>query len=125
MKDLDLPDSISDLVDHLQVVQVMWQGIPIQLPKFAVYAVLDDPVFDFFFYRNCKKMAMVSFGRYQVPVIDPFRADLDSTPAHIVIISHTRANRFGLYAYPADSVDAGLRLPISHRSVKRIVKDFV
>lgn len=125
MRNLDLPDSISELVDHLHVVQLIWQGIPIQLPKFAVYAVVDDPVFDHYFYRNGRKMAMVHFGRYSIPVIDPFRGDIDSPPAHIVIISHCRANRFGLYAYPADKVEAGLQLPESHHSVNRIVRDFV
>ena len=125
MRDIDLPDSISELVDHLQIVQLLWQGIPVQLPKFAVYAVLNDPVFDYYFYRNGRKMAMIKFGRYQIPVIDPFRGDIDTTPRHIVIISHARENRFGLYAYPADYVDESLQLPVNHRSVNRIVKDFV
>lgn len=125
MRELELPDSISNLVDNLQIVQFVWQGIPIQLPKFAVYAVLDAPVLDSYFYRKNRKMALVEMGRYRIPVIDPFRGHIDQPPHHLVIISHSRANRFGLYAYPADYIEETIELSINHRSVRRIVKDFV
>lgn len=125
MRDLELPDSISSLVDQLQVVQLVWQGIPLQLPKFAVYSVIHEPVFDSLFYRNGRRMAMVKLGRYQVPVIDPFRGDIDDAPNYLVIISHSRDNLFGLYAYPADHVTDDVYIPMNHRSVKRIVRDFV
>ena len=125
MRHIDLPDSISNLVDHLKVVQLTWQGIPVQLPKFAVYAVVQQPVLDSYFYRNGKRMGLVKFGRYQVPVIDPFKGNIDSPPANIVIISHSKGNRFGLYAYPADSIEKDISLPVSHRSVKRIIKHFL
>lgn len=125
MRELDLPNTLSTLVDQLQVVQFSWQGIPIQLPKFAVYAILDNPVFDRYFYRNGRKMALMSTDKYTVPVIDPFRGSIESAPNHLVIISHTRDNRFGLYAYPADHIEEEFALPIEHRSVHRITKDFV
>lgn len=125
MRELELPESISSLVDHLQVVQLVWQGIPLQLPKFAVYSIIHHPVLDKSFYRNGRKMAMINLGRYQVPVIDPFRGDIEQAPEYIVIISHSRENRFGLYAYPADQVADDVHMPVRHRSVQRIVKDFV
>lgn len=125
MSNLELPDSIASLVDHLQVVQISWQGIPVQLPRFAVYAVLDNPVFDRYFYRHGRKMAMLKLGRYQIPVLDPFRGDLEHRPDHVVVISHAKSNRFGLYGYPADHVASDIRLPIHHRSVRRIIRDFV
>ncbi|MCV2884677.1 hypothetical protein OE749_08210 [Aestuariibacter sp. AA17] len=125
MRDIELPDSISKLVDHLNIVQLFWQGIPIQLPRFAVYAILDKPVFDNYFYRDGRKMALIRVDRYQIPVIDPFRGNIERPPAHVVIISHIRANRFGLYGYPADVVQDDIYLPPEHRSVKRIIRDFV
>lgn len=125
MRDLELPDSISSLVDHLQVVELVWQGIPLQLPKFAVYSTIHHPVLDKIFYRNGRKMAMIKLGRYQVPIIDPFRGDIEKAPEYIVIINHSRDNRFGLYAYPADHVAEDVHMPSHHRSVHRIVKDFV
>lgn len=125
MRDVDLPDSISSLVDHLKIVQLVWQGIPIQLPKFAVYAILDDPVFDSYFYRGGRKMALMHINRYQIPVIDPFRGNIERAPNHVVVISHSKGNRFGVYAYPADLVEDNISIPLEHRSVRRIVKDFV
>lgn len=125
MRELELPNSISSLVDQLQVVQLVWQGIPLQLPKFAVYSVIKDPVFDSVFYRNGRKMALLKLERYEVPVIDPFRGDIDQAPAYLVIISHSKGNRFGLYAYPADHVEENVLIPNYHRSVRRIVRDFV
>ncbi len=125
MRELELPDSISNLVDHLQIVQLTWQSIPIQLPKFAVYSIINRPVFDEYFYRNGRKMALLKLGRYQIPVIDPFRGDIHHSPENVVVICHAKGNRFGLYAYPADTVESSIRLPLTHHSVKHIIKDFV
>lgn len=125
MRELELPCSISKLVDNLQIVQFVWHGIPIQLPKFAVYSVISAPVIDKYFFKNGRKMGLVRLGRYQVPVIDPFKGNIDGTPEYLVVISHSRDNRFGLYAYPADHIDETIELAINHRSVHRIVKDFV
>lgn len=125
MRELHLPDSITQLVDRLQLVQLTWQGIPIQLPRFAVYAVVDNPVFDSYFFRNGRRMALIKMGKYRIPVIDPFRGNVDQTPQYVVIISHARENRFGLYAYPADQVSTDIQLPKKHKSIHRIVRDFV
>lgn len=125
MRDLELPDSISNLVDHLQIVQLTWQSIPIQLPKFAVYSIISRPVFDEYFYRNGRKMALLKLGRYQIPVIDPFRGDIHQPPDNVVVISHSKGNRFGLYGYPAESVESSIRIPVKHHSVTRIIRDFV
>ncbi|WJG08974.1 hypothetical protein [Aliiglaciecola sp. LCG003] len=125
MRDLELPDAIASLIDELQVVQVTWLGIPLQLPKFAVYSIVPNPVFDRHFYRNGRRMAMVRLGRYEVPVIDPFRGHIDQPPKYLVIITHSKENRFGLYAYPADHVEDNVQVPKYHRSVRRIVQDFI
>ncbi|GAB5379914.1 MAG: hypothetical protein Alis3KO_14560 [Aliiglaciecola sp.] len=125
MSDIELPESITHLVDELQVVQLVWQGIPLQLPKFAVYCILKSPVFDRYIYRSGRRIGIVRLGRYEVPVIDPFRGNIDLPPENLVIITHSKENRFGLYGYPADHVADDVHIPIHHRSVKRIVKDFV
>lgn len=125
MRDVELPESIASLTDELQVVELVWQGVPVQLPKFAVYSILNKPVFDRFIYRNGRQIGVIELGRYNVPVIDPFRGDIDQSPEHVVIISHCKGARFGLYGYPADYVDANMQLPLYHRSVGRIIRDFV
>ncbi|MBE1302240.1 MAG: hypothetical protein GJ680_20310 [Alteromonadaceae bacterium] len=125
MHELPLPSSLSSLVEKLQVVQFYRRNIPIQLPKFAVYAVLDQPVFDKFVYREKRKIGLIRLGKYLVPVIDPFRGELEELPEHVVVISQHRGNKFGLFGYPADDVVYDVELPFYHRSVRNIVKDFV
>lgn len=120
-----LPSSISHLVDSLQVLQFYRRNIPIQIPKFAVYAVLDNPVFDKFVYRNKRRVGLIKLGRYLVPVIDPLHGQLNDDPNHVVVISQSKGNKFGLFGYPADEVKDNLELPFYHRSVKKIVRDFV
>lgn len=125
MREVKLPQVVSSLIDRLQIVEIVWHGIALHLPKFAVYSVLKDPVFDRYFYRNGRKMGLIHFGRYNIPVIDPLRGDLEQPPKYVVIVSHSRDNLFGLYAYPADHVDEHIEIPFMHRSVQHIVKDFV
>lgn len=125
MKTYDLPKSISSLLAELNVIEMHWQGVPVQIPQFAVYALIETPVFEQIVYQNNRKIALLNFGRYVIPVLDPFHADLDLTPNYALIISHSRGNRFGLYGYPADHVELDKRFPINHPSVCRIVRDYV
>lgn len=125
MRESELPESIAHLVEQLQVVQLQWRNVPIQIPKFAVYAILDDPVFDRYIHRNKRRMGIIKLGRYLIPVLDPFRGSLSEPPNHVVVVTHSKGNRFGLFGYPADYVDKKVELPFYHRSVEHIVKDFV
>jgi hypothetical protein len=125
MKTFDLPKSISSLADELQIIQMVWQDIPVQIPKFAVYSVIENPLFDQIVFRNGRQIGLLNFGRYHIPVLDPFRSDIDFHPNFALIISHTRGNRFGLYGYPADQIHSNMRMDASHGSVCRIVKDYV
>jgi len=125
MKATKLPESITSLVERLQIVQMTWQGVTILIPKFAVYATLTRPVFDRFMLRNGRKVALMYFSRYRVPILDPFRRDIDPRPNYVLIISHCRDNHFGLYGYPADHIEQGIDMPFYHGAVPRIVKDFV
>lgn len=125
MRTVKLPESITSLVEQLQIVQFTWQGIPIQLPKFAVYAILEQPIFDKVVFRNGRQVGLLQFGRYAIPVLDPYRADVDPEPNFAVVISHAEANRFGLYAYTADHVDRDICVPFQHGSVAKIVQAYV
>lgn len=125
MHTFGLPDSLTRLVNNLELVSSVWHGVPVQLPKFAVYAIIDNPVFARYFYHRGRKMGQLNFGRYRIPVMDPFKGDLDSAPNHVLIITHVRDNRFGLYGLPADAINESISIPVYHHSVKRLVKDFV
>lgn len=125
MRTRKLPDSITSLVEQLQIVQVTWQGVPIQVPKFAVYAVLKDPVYDRTIYRNKRQVGLVQFGRYTIPILDPFRGNVEAKPKYVIVLTHTRGNSFGLYGYTADHVETDIKVPFYHGDVQRIVKDYV
>jgi len=125
MKTFELPKSISSLVENLQVIQMIWQGVPVQIPHFAVYAIIEKPVFDKTLVQNNRKIGLLHFGRYKIPVLDPFRGDLDFHPNFALIISHSRGDRFGLYGYPADHIEENILLTRSHNSVRAMVKDYL
>lgn len=125
MNAFELPTSISSLAEELQITQISWQGVTVQIPKFAVYAVIDTPIFDQIVYKNGREVGLLNFGRYQIPILDPFRGNIEPTPNFAVVISHTRGNLFGLYGYPADSIDTDVHISSYHGSVPRIVKDYV
>ena len=125
MKTFELPKSISSLAEELQIVQMYWQGVTVQIPKFAVYSLIENPLFDQIIFRNGRQIGLLHFGRYKVPVIDPFRADIDFHPNFAVIISHSQGNRFGLYGYPADHIETNIGIACSHGAVRKIVRDYV
>lgn len=125
MGECSLPKSISGLVESLQVVQFYRRNIPIQVPKFAVYATLDNPVFDRFIHREGRRIGLIRLERYLVPVIDPLRADLQDEANHVLVISQSKGNKFGLFGYPADEIISDIELPFYHRAVGQIVRDFV
>ena len=125
MKTFELPKSISSLAEELQIIQMVWHGVTVQIPKFAIYAIIEKPVFDKVVFRSGKQIGILHFARYKIPVLDPFRGDIDFHPNFALIISHSRGNRFGLYGYPADHIESNMQLSSSHGSVCRIVRDYV
>jgi hypothetical protein len=125
MKTFELPKSILSLIDELQIVEMVLQGVPVQIPKFAVYATITKPVFDNIVFRGGRKIGILSFGRYKIPVLDPFRGNIDFHPNFVLIISHSRGNRFGLYGYPADHIESDVKISTQNASVCRIVRDYV
>jgi hypothetical protein len=125
MKTFELPKSISSLAEKLQVVEMVWQGVPVQIPKFAIYAIIEKPVFDDVVFKNGRQIGLLHFARYKIPVLDPFRGDIDFHPNFALIINHSRGNRFGLYGYPADQIASDMQLSASDRAVCRIVRDYV
>jgi hypothetical protein len=124
-KAFELPKSISSLAEELQIIQISWQGVSVQIPKFAVYSILERPVFDSIAHKNGRNIGMLNFGRYTIPILDPFRGDIELNPNYAVVISHCRGNLFGLYGYPADFVDPDVHISSYHGSVSRIVRDYV
>lgn len=125
MRELKIPDVMSNLVNDLQLIEVTWRKVPIQIPRFAIYATIENPVFDSYMYREKRRVGLIKQKHYVIPVIDPFRGSIVKEPKYAVVVSHFNNNRFGLFAYPADSIEENISLPFYHRSVQHIIKDFI
>ncbi|AGH42509.1 hypothetical protein C427_0399 [Paraglaciecola psychrophila 170] len=61
MKTFELPKSISSLAEKLQVVEMVWQGVPVQIPKFAIYAIIEKPIFDKVVFKNGRQIRFFAF----------------------------------------------------------------
>lgn len=116
---------IQSLTERLQIMEIEWRGRTLQIPQFAVYAVLPRPLFDKIIQHNGKPVPLIEEGRYTIPVVDPFNFPIKSTPDFVVVINHTNGNHFGLFAYPADKIRTHLSIPFDHKQVLQIVQDFV
>ena len=125
MSELKLPDSIHPLIDRLQLVELVWFGVPIQIPKFSVYAVIPDPVLDEVIVRKGRAVGLIKQGRYTIPLLDPFQGDIKEAPKYAVVVSLIRENHFGLFAYPAEHVEQDVDIPADHSSVNVLVSDFL
>ncbi|WP_299082440.1 hypothetical protein [uncultured Paraglaciecola sp.] len=125
MKTFELPKSISSLASQLQIVQMVWQNVAVQIPKFAVYAIIEKPVFHKVVIRRGRKIGLLTLSRYTIPVLDPFRGDIDFYPNYALIISHSRGNCFGLYGYPADHIELDKQLSATNGAVGKIVKHYL
>ncbi|GGD49719.1 hypothetical protein [Lacimicrobium alkaliphilum] len=119
-----LPEVIAPLVDTLQLVEFEWRGRCVQVPRFAVYAILCQPVFSRDYYHQGRRIGIIQIDPYEIPVLDPFPGKSQQAPQYAVIISHSTGNKFGLFGYPADVVRDNLHLCGEHAAVEHIVKAF-
>ncbi|NMH61430.1 hypothetical protein [Alteromonas ponticola] len=115
-----LPECIEKIVKRIQIQPFQWRGTEWRVPKFQVYAILQHPVAERFVYHEQQKVAILSLGKYDVPLFDPCHHDMESMPAHAVVLSHTKGNRFGLFAYPADLVLKSFSLPNDHTMISKL-----
>ncbi|QHJ12031.1 hypothetical protein FX988_02273 [Paraglaciecola mesophila] len=125
MHAVPLPNSVSSLTDRLHVLEFHWHGVGLQIPKFALYACVPNPTFTCFVQRHHRQIAIMEFGRYTLPILDPLEDDLDEQANFVAIVSVARGNRFGLYGFPADNQGQNFTLPLDHESVPRIVQYFI
>ncbi|MGS2719244.1 hypothetical protein [Paraglaciecola aestuariivivens] len=125
MKTFELPKSIACLVNELHLVEMVWQGVPVQIPHFAVYAIIHQPLFKKVLHKENRKVGLLKFQRYNIPVIDPFYSEQDFSPNYALIMSHSRGDQFGLYGYPADHIETDICIDSDHPSVNRIVRDYL
>lgn len=124
MSSTKLPDSIDILVNKLRVAQFKWRGVPFQIPHFAVNAVISNPIIDKYVKRDEKYIGLIYEGRYTIPVIDPFKGDIDVAPEHIVVVHIYNDHHFGLFGYPANSILGDIYIPANHKVVSQITRAF-
>ncbi|RDV24034.1 hypothetical protein DXV75_15830 [Alteromonas aestuariivivens] len=100
----NIPQSIQPYVHNRILQPFVWQDIEWRVPYYQVYAKLENPVSDRVIYYKQQKIAVLELGRYEVPLFDPCHGGIVEMPAHAVVLSICKGNRFGLFAYPAQAL---------------------
>ncbi len=114
-----LPMCIERYANRLVLQPFLWMGREWRVPYYQVYARLSSPVAEDVVDYRSQKVAILRLGKYDVPLFDPCHQDMDVLPSHAVVLSHCEGNRFGLFAYPADTILQPLFLPLGTHSLRR------
>ena len=106
-----LPESITKIADKLMVSRFWWDGLQVNIPKHCVYAIIPNPVSDYYSNISGIDVPVLKMGKYHIPIWDPMQKKLAKMPKYAVVLTHQDGNRFGLYAYPADCIDEEFDIP--------------
>lgn len=106
-----VPKPLATWTNRLFYLPFEWRGMECRVPFFQVYAQLVSPVPDRITHCHDRDIAILQLGRYEVPLVDPFHDSVDCKPAFAIVLSHHKANKFGLFAYPADKLYEPVGIP--------------
>lgn len=90
---------------HIEITPIVWDGVPFNIPVFAVYAIIKQPVFDRMVIKDDKLVPILKMDKYDIPIVEPHLKELTITPNFAIVLSHFINDEFSLYAFPADHVD--------------------
>jgi hypothetical protein len=96
---------IAQLSNTIEITPISWDGIPIHIPKFEIYAIIPNPVLTGSVEIDGKSVPLLVVEKYQVPVIEPFGGVVSTAPPFVIVLSHFVRDEFSLYAYPADNIE--------------------
>lgn len=100
-----LHSTLERWANTLDIIPFSWNGLPLNVPVYAVYATLPNPVIDHFAHHGDSLVPILRLGKYKVPLLDPTKEGITTAPNYAVVITHQEKSRFGLYAYPADHIE--------------------
>ena len=105
-----LHPNVAKLVQSIELNSFTWDGVPVRVPVFSVYAILQSPLIARSEYQNNKLIPIIELDKYTIPIVDPFGGVVKHTPNFAVVISQLVDNQFGLFAYPADHIEDNIVL---------------
>jgi hypothetical protein len=105
--------SLDNMGQVIDITPISWNGVPLHIPKFQIYAIIPNPVFSGFHHKDGKQFPLMDVETYQIPIVEPYGGSLDTPPKFAVVISHYIENEFSLYAYPADNIEETYRISYS------------
>ncbi|MBE1287140.1 MAG: hypothetical protein GJ671_05400 [Alteromonadaceae bacterium] len=97
--------SLNNMGQVIEITPISWDGVPLHIPKFQIYAIIPNPLFTSFHSKDGKRIPLIDVDQYQIPVLEPYGGLLDTPPNFAVVMSHHIQNEFSLYAYPADTIE--------------------
>ena len=97
-------------VKSIELTSFTWDGVPVRVPVFSVYAIIQSPVITRSEYQNNKLIPIIELDKYTIPIVEPFGGVVEHVPNFAVVISQRVDNQFGLFAYPADHIEDNIVL---------------
>jgi len=60
-------------VKSIELTSFTWDGVPVRVPVFSVYAIIQSPVITRSEYQNNKLIPIIELDKYTIPIVEPFR----------------------------------------------------
>lgn len=105
-----LNQNVAKMVQSIELTSFTWDGVPVRVPVFSVYAIIQTPLITRSEYQNNKLIPIIELDKYTIPIVDPFGGVVEHAPNFAVVISQLVDNQFGLFAYPADHIEDNIVL---------------
>jgi hypothetical protein len=105
-----LNPNVAKMVQSIELTSFTWDGVPVRVPVFSVYAIIQTPLITRSEYQNNKLIPIIELDKYTIPIVDPFGDVVEHAPNFAVVISQLVDNQFGLFAYPADHIEDNIVL---------------
>lgn len=90
---------------NIDITPISWDGVPLHLPVFQIYAIIPNPVFNGVLQKDKRQIPLIDVDQYQIPLVEPYGGEVTTPPNFAVILSHFVNEAFSLYAYPADNIE--------------------
>lgn len=119
-----LHPTLAQWVDKIDIKPFSWNGLPLHVPVYSIYAIIPDPVADHYAYHGEQLIPVMKLDKYSVPLIDPSKEGIKHMPNYAVLISHIRDNAFGLFAYPADNIEDTYQISYVDWDISQNIKPF-
>ena len=105
-----IPKKVERLFNSVQVKRFWWDGVQVNVPMHTVYAIIPNPVEDYYSNICGMSVPILALDNYRIPIWDPMHKLINKMPKFAIVLIHQESNRFGLYAYPADCLDEDIEV---------------